>query len=75
MVSQFSSSIEFLDGSLTLLVLLEDDWKRDEYRAEERFDDARYDIDTEARRAGNWVEDAPEQLAYDAGQDVQRVEE
>ncbi|KAK5091327.1 hypothetical protein LTS08_005093 [Lithohypha guttulata] len=53
---------------------VEDEWKRDEYRAEERFDDARYDIDNEARRAGNWVEDAPERLAYDAGQDVQRVE-
>lgn len=50
-------------------------WDEDKYRAEERFDDARYDVDYDARRAENYVEGVPDRVAYDVGEGVQRVEE
>lgn len=52
-----------------------EDWDKDKYRAEERFDDARYDVDYDARRAGNYVEGIPDRVAYDVGRDEQRIEE
>lgn len=54
---------------------VEEKWDEDKHRAEERFDEARYDVDYEGRRAENYVEGMPDRVAYDVGRDEQRIEE